>query len=439
MGIGHSPRAITDGLVFYFDASSRAKSFIGAPSTNYAHFQNPRLDATYSSYVNTQSGTWAAKHSDAITVYNLSGGNISNYVNSGVGDYTNTYHAIWTLDPILRRPVITMRDFDGQWKAKSFATDLNGGSSLQTLGLGVGDKYTISWLQWTDNLLKQADVGVYCRNSADQASFHDGRSYGSITARNTEVGKWERVYHTFTINANRDITKNYDLIFMYGHTTGGRATVKIADLQYELLPYPTGFDYNQTRSNTQAFVDITRNATCSASNLTYAADGSFSFNGSSDYIRFNNSTSLDTQTPTVEVWVRTNSLNQNGFWFEKGTVNSQYALFQEGTSIRWRMNIGGITNLSATTASYMNTSDWFHVVGTYSSGTRILYINGVQVASDTQTGTIATNSGGMTIGEYGGGAYRYNGSIGVVKVYNRALSAEEVKQNFNALRGRYGV
>jgi hypothetical protein len=96
-----------------------------------------------------------------------------------------------------------------------------------------------------------------------------------------------------------------------------------------------------------------------------------------DYARFQNSTLLDTQTPTVEVWVKTNATTQNGFWFEKGQVNTQYSLFQEGTSIQWRMNIGGITNLSTTTANFMNTTNWYQVVGTYTSGSRLLYINDI--------------------------------------------------------------
>jgi hypothetical protein len=91
----------------------------------------------------------------------------------------------------------------------------------------------------------------------------------------------------------------------------------------------------------------------------------------------------------------------------------------------------------------MNTSNWFQVVGTYTSGSRILYINGVQVATDTQTGTIATNSSGMSIGAYGGNSgsngYFYNGALSICRVYNRVLTAAEVLQNFNAARGRYGV
>ncbi len=181
--------------------------------------------------------------------------------------------------------------------------------------------------------------------------------------------------------------------------------------------------------------------TYSSSNL-----GFLTFDGIDDRATSGYNTALDTQTPTVEVWVKTNNTNQNGFWFEKGSVNTQYSLFQEGTVIQWRqfMSSGqGLVNLSTTTANFMNTSNWYQVVGTYTSGSRILYINGVQVNSDAQVGTIGTNSSGMSIGCYGGNSgsysYFYNGSISIVRVYNVVLTAAQVLQNFNANRGRYGI
>ena len=172
-----------------------------------------------------------------------------------------------------------------------------------------------------------------------------------------------------------------------------------------------------------------------------SASSYFTFDGVNDLATIPNNTALDTQTPTVEVWVKTNATSQNGFWFEKGSVNSQYALFQEGTVIQWRL--GPLGDLSTTTATYMNTSNWYQVVGTFTSGSRILYINGVQVNSNATTGTLSTNANGMSIGAYGGtsgsNAYYYNGALSVCRVYNRVLSAAEVLQNFNALRGRYGL
>ena len=166
---------------------------------------------------------------------------------------------------------------------------------------------------------------------------------------------------------------------------------------------------------------------------------------SNKLIRIQNSTLLDTQTPSVEVWIKTNNLNQNGFFFEKGNVNTQYSLFQEGASLRWRNNftVGGFNALSITTSTYISTSSWAQVVGTFVSGSRKLYVNGALAASDAQTGIINTNSNGMSIGVYGGyngsRGYYYDGSIAVVRVYNKELSSSEVLQNFTALKGRFSL
>jgi hypothetical protein len=173
----------------------------------------------------------------------------------------------------------------------------------------------------------------------------------------------------------------------------------------------------------------------------------FSFNGATNnrLIRIPNSTLLDTQTPSVEVWIRTNATTQSGFWFEKGVVNSQYSLFQESNTIYWRQNFGTFNQLITTTTvgAGINTSSWFQVVGTFITGSRKLYVNGILKNSDSQTGTIATNNGGMSIGAYGGYSgsrgYYYNGDIAIVRVYNKELSASEVLTNYNSLKGRFGL
>jgi hypothetical protein len=173
----------------------------------------------------------------------------------------------------------------------------------------------------------------------------------------------------------------------------------------------------------------------------------FSFNGTTNsrLIRIPNSTILDTQTPSVEVWIKTNATTQSGFWFEKGVVNSQYSLFQESNTIYWRQNFGTFNQLITTTTvlAGINTSSWFQVVGTFITGSRKLYVNGTLKNSDSQTGTIATNNGGMSIGVYGGYAgsrgYYYNGDIAIVRVYNKALSDSEVLTNYNSLKGRFGL
>lgn len=288
------------------------------------------------------------------------------------------------------------------------------------------------------------DANFMYRYEYNSAGAYVGEAGIFNTANRIELGDgWYWAWGTFTTNAATTTLALYG--FQYNYNVSDiwyTAKVMVAPGTYTALNPVYWPDLGTTKSSTQVFRDPLGTNTFTASNLTYASDGLFGFNGSNSIITSPNNTALDTQTPTVEVWIKTNSLNQNGFFFEKGSVNSQYALFQEGTNIQWRMNIGGITNLT-TSSSVLSTSSWCQVVGTYISGTRRLYVNGVQVNADTQTGTIATNSSGMSVGAYGGtsgsNAYFYNGNIGIVRVYSNPLTAAQVMQNFNATRGRYGI
>lgn len=167
--------------------------------------------------------------------------------------------------------------------------------------------------------------------------------------------------------------------------------------------------------------------------------GSFAFNGTNTYGFIPNNTLLDNQTPSVGVWVKMNSLSQSGFFFEKGEVNTQYSLFMTTTStIIWRTMIGGTNyDLNYSTSS-LSTSLWYYIVGTRdASGNKVLYINGVNVATATQAGTISYNTYGINIGRHSSGYY-LNGNIAAIHVYNRTLTGGEVLHNFNALKGRFG-
>jgi hypothetical protein len=86
------------------------------------------------------------------------------------------------------------------------------------------------------------------------------------------------------------------------------------------------------------------------------------------------------------------------------------------------------------------------VVRNVAADTITLYVDGVQAASQTDTtvGNLANNQNcwiGLSAytGSSSTGSYPVNGQIGQSLIYNTALTATEVKQNFNAMRGVYGV
>jgi hypothetical protein len=170
----------------------------------------------------------------------------------------------------------------------------------------------------------------------------------------------------------------------------------------------------------------------------------FQGNGLNSAIAYLNDTRLDSQNITVETWIRPTTTAQNGFIFEKGTLNSQYALHIEGSNITWRQQYSGTGSSDLTTpSSVLSTTNYNHLVATYTSGARRIYLNGVQIASDNRSGTLLVSNGGSSIGTYGGfsgsrGNF-YTGEIAQVRVYNVALTQAQVQSNFNLARNRFAV
>jgi hypothetical protein len=87
---------------------------------------------------------------------------------------------------------------------------------------------------------------------------------------------------------------------------------------------------------------------------------------------------------------------------------------------------------------YVN--QWIHLVATYTSGAKVVYRNGAPINTlTTTTGTLLSVNAFTAIGSMSGGSEYFRGKYSVVRQYNRALTADEVAQNFNALRGRFGL
>jgi hypothetical protein len=173
--------------------------------------------------------------------------------------------------------------------------------------------------------------------------------------------------------------------------------------------------------------------------------GSIVFDGTNDNIQLAG-TNFSLNTMTISAWNYSSNYIQNGFMFEKttnGIVNTQYSLFYNGdNTIYYRTKAVSTEDLvvNTTTAGVVN-SLWNNVVATFDGTIKRIYVNGILAAtSATLSGTITQNTTGSAfIGIFGGGGYPFNGRIAQTQLYNRALTPEEVSQNFNALRGRYGI
>jgi hypothetical protein len=82
---------------------------------------------------------------------------------------------------------------------------------------------------------------------------------------------------------------------------------------------------------------------------------------------------------------------------------------------------------------------WANICVTYNGSTTILvYCNGILFGTKTLGGTLNTTASTLYFGSQGGATW-FNGRLSNLLMYNRALSASEVLQNFNATRGRFGI
>jgi Concanavalin A-like lectin/glucanases superfamily len=154
-----------------------------------------------------------------------------------------------------------------------------------------------------------------------------------------------------------------------------------------------------------------------------------SFNGTNAYVNVPNSSSLQLTTAmTLEAWI--NASVRTGVWRDviyKG--NDNYYLEGDSTSskpVTGGKNIGDLFGTGA-----LATNTWIHVAGTYDGATVRLYVNGVQVSSRAQTGTMVVSTNALQIGGDSIYGQYFPGKIDEIRIYNRTLSAAEIQSDMN--------
>ena len=86
----------------------------------------------------------------------------------------------------------------------------------------------------------------------------------------------------------------------------------------------------------------------------------------------------------------------------------------------------------------ISSGGWVHIVGTDDGTNQKLYINGAEEATRASLGSIFENNKVLEIGRYGENAlYEYGEQIAQPRIYNRALTAEEVQRNYDAGKNIY--
>jgi|LauGreDrversion4_2_1035121.scaffolds.fasta_scaffold50394_4 hypothetical protein len=278
--------------------------------------------------------------------------------------------------------------------------------------------------------------------------YNDGTyitSYFPTTAQIglTDIDGWQTAKYTLTTPANTNrfiwFVQDGDDYTTYTHS------FEIKDVQCEAKSHVTPFTPG-TRSNTQGLIDLSKRSVMTVANASFDSNAMLNFDGTNDYIQLTSFTQ-PTNYITCEAWINpqdlvtpgtirggvissTNSMYLGIFDSYDGTTFGSHWAVQTSTGAR-PYNINGS----------IPRNKWTHLVGTYNGSVSRAYINGVEVWNASLTGTIPSAT--YYIGTYGGtivdDTHNFNGYISVAKIYNRALTAEQVYQNYNASKSRFGL
>lgn len=197
-----------------------------------------------------------------------------------------------------------------------------------------------------------------------------------------------------------------------------------------------------SRSATTALTDLTGGRTITIGALTYAANNTFSFNGTTDNLTIPTISLGNGNLPwTASAWVRTTTnasalgagsvmSNQSGGpVYSMMGVNSGKIVYWTYQNSAWSQKLGVGPNV--------NDNVWHMLTWVNNSNnTMAMYVDGV-LDSNVANSTSGNNNPIDMIGS--SWSARFAGSIGSIQVYNVALTADQVAQNFAAYRGRYGV
>ena len=170
--------------------------------------------------------------------------------------------------------------------------------------------------------------------------------------------------------------------------------------------------------------------------------GGLQFDGTDDYVDCGNNSILDiTRDITVEAWIKYNSTTSPDWQspVNKG-YDSTYAFKGYNGTMTWRLQLTNNGNKAINFAT-LDAHVWYHLVGTYDGKTMRVYVNGVPGNTAFWSDTIKVTNRHLMFGQQdndGTGvptlSQYFNGIVDEAAVYNRVLTAEEIKQHYRGGR-----
>tara|TARA_R100000951_G_scaffold115892_1_gene125530 strand:+ start:5169 stop:6320 length:1152 start_codon:yes stop_codon:yes gene_type:complete len=268
-------------------------------------------------------------------------------------------------------------------------------------------------------------------NGRNLGSYHN--NLGDISNSDLKTRVWKKYNGSFTANSN---SYGAELaIGLRGADNAGENNVMyIRNLQVEQKGHST--PYTQTsRSSTAGLIDLKKSASLNLSNASFDSTGQPDFDGTSDSVLVGNVGGYRDKITVESIFKTSSSTNwKNMLCGANGDII--FTVYQA------KLNFGCQGNSPIPHSNYsttnVNDGQFHHGVATYDGSSVKIYVDGVLESTNTRSGAITPST--LRAGSNSAGNSEFfNGSIPLVKLYNKALTATEIKQNFNAYKNRFNI
>lgn len=251
------------------------------------------------------------------------------------------------------------------------------------------------------------------------SSLEDGKLAGTIihTASHT---------HAFFINNSTSGVSGLNDYFYY------------KEYQVEANTHPTPYT-SGTRLATESLLDLIGSNSINLSNMSFDSNAQMIFDGTND--QFVISDPQVSTTFSIEIVIKVNDYSNAPIFISPASVGIDhfFRIANTGTISARFVEVADSATDNYISSTVLNPENYYHVVISKSPSNGTLYVNGVAEDSHAPTLPAAAWSADWRIGARWNSTYWFNGELPMVKVYNKALSAEEVVANFQVTRKRFNI
>jgi hypothetical protein len=197
-----------------------------------------------------------------------------------------------------------------------------------------------------------------------------------------------------------------------------------------------------SRSNTASLIDLKRTETLNLANVSFDSNAQLDFDGTDDKITGFDFNLEAMGTCTLEAIIYMDDLGGSDSSYSifggvaTGNRHGYHEIRNSGSG--WKMTHWTSSNGWRYANTALSAGQYYHVVWVWNGLNLSWYLNGVADGNYTFSTLSPYSLGTTTIGSFGSERYM-DGEIPVAKIYQKALTVAEIKQNFNSYKNRFNI